>query len=1163
VSREPVSPAGAADRITAEPADREARRAATTDFARNIVVTAGAGTGKTAILVERTLNLVGSGTAALDALALITFTEKAAAELRLRLGAGLDRLLRRAGGDEADLRSRQDADRSWNWLRARGDAPDAIRARVLDALAALDSASVGTIHAFCLDLLRRHPRAAGIDPRAAVGEEASLERLLDQTWDRFLRGADGPAGRAAAWSAAVAAAAAPGPARALGRALARFSLPEAALDPLAAIDARRLLAPLLDPRLAEVVSLRSRACNMAPKMTRLLDEAERQLRAVRETGLTAARRRAIAAGLEEIGARPAAGARLAGATAEEVEDVARRALDLLAALAAVDEEGVAAAHEVARPFARRARRQALARGLVPFDAMLRLARDLLARDAAARRQAAGRFRQILVDEFQDTDPLQYEVLFLLARLETAGSARDATGGAMEDPWLSDLAPGRLFIVGDPKQSNYRFRGADIAAFRRAVDRIRACGGLRLDLQASFRSPDRLLRPINRLFSGWLGPEARDGSEAWTGDHSPPYVPLLSASGPGAISEPPRLSVWSIDTGETAPARAGRRAEAAAIAAHIRSRTAAGGGPRRPGDFAILFRAATHLDLYARALLRAGIPCIVDGARDFAERPETIAFVSWLRAAASPNDGPALLAILRSPLGAVQDREMHRFALAGGSLVPSEGAVVPPDPAAQPALARALERIAAFRRAIAGLSPDAVIRRALDETLLLPLHAAAHDGPERIARLRRCADRARGLAAEGITLPEILAHLEASFAAEEEAGPLADETIDAVRLLTVHKAKGLEFDVVFVPDLGRADQARRAAEAEVAWRQEPDVPGIPAIALPDGRTNAARVLHDLDQARHEEAEERRIFYVACTRAREELILVNSRRDRKAPWRDRLAVFGCAPGPDRAWPATGILLDGEVEHRIVRPREDTAAAPHALDPEAHLAAARRHAAAAHGLASTCRPPVLSPSAGAEERAEPTLDDAGSPERPRDLAAGGERFPRRPAVDPRKVARFGGSAVHAALAACADPRDGAALLAAATSAAGHLAARGPSQPEAEAARVAREIRRILEGFSRSPLPGRLAASSILAREAPILHRDAQGQVWSGTCDLLLRDAEGLVVADYKTDDTEEVDPEAAARVYGAQMRVYADAIRAAFPKDAVRAEILFVRTGRTVRL
>jgi ATP-dependent helicase/nuclease subunit A len=1135
-----------------DPPDREARRQATSDFTRNIVVTAGAGTGKTAILVERTLNLVGSGTATLESLALITFTEKAAAELRLRLGAGLDRLLRRAGGDESGLDSRQDADRAWTWLVARGAAPASIRTRVLGALAALDAASVGTIHAFCLDLLRRHPRAAGIDPRSAVGEEASLERLLEETWDRFLRGPDGPGRAAAAWSRAVACAAAPGPARHLGRALARFSLPEEALDPLPAIDAPALLAPLLDPRIAALTSLRSRARGLAPKMSRFLEEAERQIRAVRAEGIPISRARALAALLETHDAPPSAGARLAGAAAEEVEETARRTLDLFKALARVDDEAVAAAHDVARPFARLARHQALARGLVPFDAMLRLARDLLARQPRARRQAAARFRQILVDEFQDTDPLQYEVLFLLARREPDG---DATEEEPVDPWASELEAGRLFIVGDPKQSIYRFRGADIAAFRRAVDRLRACGALLLDLQASFRSPDRLLRPINRLFGGWVGPEAGDGNADWVDDHAPPYVPLRSAAGSEPDAGPPRLSVWSIDGGQDSGAQDGRCAEAAVIAEHIRARTAGGpdGTGRAAGDFALLFRAATHVDLYARALRRAGVPCLVEGAGDFAERPETIDFVAWLRAACSPNDGPALLAILRSPLGAVPDREMQRFAAEGGALVPDERGAPAADPERHPALARALDRVAVFRRGAAGLSPDKVIRKALEETLLGPLHAAAHDGPERIARLRRCADRARGLAAEGLALREILAHLEVTFAAEEDAGPLADETIDAVRLLTVHKAKGLEFDVVFVPDLGRADQTRRPAEGEVAWLQVPGHPGLPAITLPDGRTNVARVLHDLDQARHEAAEERRIFYVACTRAREELILVNSRRARKAPWRDRLAVFGCAPGPDRAWPAAGTLLDGEVEHRIVLPQETAPGPAHERDPGAAVAAAQRHTATARAVASGCRPPLASPSGSVAERdAATTRSDSVPRLRPHAGFGAGE------------IARLAGSAVHAALATCDDLRDEAALVAAALAVARHLLARRPSTPGAGAGdRVEKEVRRILEGFSRSALPARLAASTILAREAPILHRDAQGQAWSGTCDLLLREGGGIVVADYKTDDAAEEATATIARTYAAQMQVYVEAVRAAFPREQVRAEILFVRSGRAIRL
>ena len=1150
-----------------DPPDGIARRRATTEFDRNLVVTAGAGTGKTALLVERTLNLLGSGTATLDALALITFTEKAAAELRLRLGAGLDRLLVQSGGDDRDHDFGRDADRSWVWLRERGETRAAIRARVLQALAALDAASVGTIHAFCLDLLRRHPRAAGIDPRSAVGEESAMLRLFDETWEAFLRGPDGPAGRAEAWRRAVALAVAPEPARHLGQALSRFALPAEALEAGAVPASGSLLAPLLDPAIASVRALLGRADGLPPKMRGLLAGALREFEAVRAEGPGAARVRAIAEVARGHGSLPTTGAKLSGATAEEVKETARAALDLLKALARVDDDAVAAALDLARPFARRARAAAPARGLLPFDAMLRLARDLLARDALARRRARARFRQILVDEFQDTDPLQYEVLFLLARREPGGTSPD-TGPP--DPWRSDLEPGRLFIVGDPKQSIYRFRGADIAAYRRAVTLIEACGGTTLELTASFRSPERLLRPINRIFAGWLGPTDRG---AWIGDHAPPYVPLESAGGRDAPGGPARLCVWSVEVGDRAAARYGRQAEAAAIAAHIRAQTAA--RARRPGEFALLFRAATHMDLYGRALRRAGVPCLVDGGPDFAERPEVNDLVAWLRAVASPNDGPALLATLRSPLGAVPDAEMRRFVEGGGRLVATHAqpAAVPAEDDAAPALRRALERLAAFRRAVDGLPPGEVIHRALHDTPLLTLHGSAHDGTERIARLRRAAARARALAREGLSLPEILTQWETAFVAAEEAGPLADETIDAVRLLTVHKAKGLEFEVVFVPDLGRSEGSNRPEGGDVAWLAVAGGPGTPAIALADGRTNAARVLYDLDQARHEEAEERRIFYVACTRAREELFLVNSRRDRKAAWSDRLEVLGCAPA-DGAWPAEGLLAEGDVEHRIVRPPELPPAGVAPFDPATYVRAAEHHASAARSLRTASRPPIASPSAAA--RGDETTRLSGgqavvfAPEGAAELTGVGAALrvaEARPGTgaDRGRAARLAGSAIHAALARCDDVRDGAALLAAALGAARHLAATDPAGAAGSrlASRVEETIRGILAGFMASPLPARLASVEVLAREAPILHRDAAGQVWSGTCDLLYRDDEGLVVADYKTADPGVDGAAEDARAHEAQLGLYAEAIRRVFPGERVRGEILFLRAGIAVRL
>jgi ATP-dependent helicase/nuclease subunit A len=737
-----------------------------------------------------------------------------------------------------------------------------------------------------------------------------------------------------------------------------------------------------------------------------------------------------------------------------------------------------------------------------------------------RRRVAARFRQVLVDEFQDTDPLQYEILFLIALADTGPEA---------DPWNGALEPGRLFIVGDPQQSIYRFRGADIAAYRSAVARLEATGGATLHLSASFRSPAGLLEPIDRIFSGWLGP----AGGGWSGGHVPPYRPLVSAR--AREDRPrPRVAVWSVEPGPGADAAAGRRAEAAAIASHIVADAA-----QRDDDgarfrrFALLFRSLANAPEYARVLRRAGLPCLLDGGRDFASRPEVADLLTFLRAFSSPNDGPSWLALLRSPLGAVPDAELQRFVREGGRLsFPAPGAPRP-DGATAPALRRTVDWIVDFRRRVHGLPPDDVIQAALATTPITLVHAASHDGSQRLANLHKSEMLARELADRGLTLPEIVTEIEASFTGDrgETESPLADETIDAVRLLSVHKAKGLEFDVVFVPDLGRRDGGDRTPGTEADWHAAAASEGV-AIVLPDGRRNALRVAHDLEAAEHEQAEERRVFYVACTRAREELILVNSRRGGKAAWRDRLAVLGYAPDGTGAWPADGPLAGGLAVHRVVRDPAPPHTPPPPFDPAPYAGAAALHRRAAAALREAAAPPLRSPSSEVVHAPRP--------------APGGGPGPL--------AARLAGSAVHGALQGW-DFGSAEALRAAARAALCGLLAR-EREPDPGAAA---EIERILDAFLASPLPARLRRSVILAREAPLVSRDPSGTAWAGACDLIFREGDAVVVADYKTD----ADPEAeeVASRYRGQMEIYLDAVRRLLPDDRVRGEILLLRTGLAI--
>jgi ATP-dependent helicase/nuclease subunit A len=1115
-------------------ADARDREIAARELGANLVVTAGAGTGKTALLVERALNLLGSGAVTIDRLAAVTFTEKAAAELRTRLARGLDGLRRRAAGStpDAQLDPSLDADRSWAFLRATREDPARVRQRALAALQGLDAAAIGTLHGMCADILRRHPAEAGVDLDFLVDDGPAAGRLFPIEAERYLRLELGGAGRRPeVWRRAFQGCYGIDTVLDLASALSGFSIPPGAAvpEPAGAVERlRREVTETLDG-LREV---RTRGVKLPPKLDKVLGAATVLLEALLGGGFEALRRAPSAMRLEEFSESITlnAGKKVGEADARAAEGAARRACDLLRLLERVDDETVTALADAAAPLGDSARERLLASGFVGFDGLLRLTADLLRRSPGTRRSLARRYDRLLVDEFQDTDPLQYDILFFLAE-------RDE-GEPASDPYKTRLEAGRLFIVGDPKQSIYRFRGADMASFRRAVAHVEACGGRRLSLTTSFRSPSDLLAPLNRLFHGWMG-----GAGAWQNDYEPPYEAITSARADDRAGQP-RVAIWSVAS--EGGATAGRVAEAEAIAEWIAARAAPGGGLGYR-QVAILLRAMTHAGLFARSLRRAGIPFVVDGGREFGSRAEIGDLLSFLRAVASPNDAPALLAVLRSPLGAVSDTELARFAAAGGRLGRTAGAAV--DASLFPGVARVLRMVEDFRDRTRVEPVDRLVEEALVRPPLALVHASAWDGAQRLANLGKLAGLARRHAREGLSLVETIAALEEEFdgARTEGDSPLADESLDAVRILSIHKAKGLEFPIVFVPDLGRAaGRERPAPGVRVAWVR--DGGGALAIRLPDGRSNSAWVSHTLATRRHEQAEEKRVLYVACTRARERLFLVNSALTGKAPWRERLEALGYRIGDGPAFPPSGTLDEGLVEHRVIERSSPPRATPGAVTIDAIAAAAAGHGGIAARAAGEIRPPLSWPSGTrALDRFEP--DESSLTSAPETAAESG-----------RESARLVGLVVHAALERW-DLRDDEALLEGARRAAPRLAA-DEALPASAGAAAAAAAETILRDFLRSALRARLAGVEVLGREIPILHRDAGGRTWTGACDLLVRDGRSLVVIDYKTDAVRQ-DPATAAESYRSQLEIYRQAVQAVYPGEEVAGEIWFLRTSEAVRL
>lgn len=889
------------------PRDDAARARATTDFTTNLVVSAGAGTGKTTLLVERVLTAIGSGVAPLSAIAAITFTEKAAGELRHRLAASFHQLRKLALGGQVGEPSA--ASNAFSWLRstARID-PTVIAERAVAAEESLDRAMVTTIHGFCSDILRAHPLAAGLPPGFTVDRGVAGRRFVAEEWAAFVGEELGPSGRRPALWARLLGSFDLGALQAMGRVLAGGAISETVLcEEPKTFDLRAVLyeAAL---RIAEDVRAsvdRTPGLTEAPRAW--LTDAARAFRTLAEDGVPAAL--AVITGSSRLG-RPMSTprtAKVAEADAAAIEALEERARALLKGLSAFNPQAEADLFEALLPFARRLRARMAKSGLVDFDGLLVRTRDLLRDERSVREDLKRRFQLVLVDEFQDTDPIQYEIVFLLA---------EKNGDEARDAYATRLVPGRLFIVGDAKQSIYRFRGADYTAYQRAIRHVLARGGEELTLTSNFRSTASVLDPVNALFS------APDSSLWRASEYLPPYEPIHAERGHDGA---PAVEVWTttVPTGAAAPER--RRAESLAMASEIRA-FAGPGRSWRYDDVLVLFRGFSDLAPYLRALREAGIPFVVSGGRTFFDRTEIVQAMAVLRAVADPEDPVALLAFRRSPAGGVPDTELYAEAVRAD--------------VARPALVDADARLAALRAESARLPVDAAVRLVLEGSGLLALSGLAFEGAQRVANLEKLQTAASELARDGRrTLIETLDALDEGFESGEEGdSPLADEARDAVRVMTIHKAKGLEARVVILADTaaGQGNRPPKDATARMARFDQGEFVRLDGPAFRSGATIAATY----DEPLHKAAEDVRLLYVALTRARDRLIVFGS-DDAITPWTEAIS----------AW-RTGVT------HRVVgeaRPHPPISDPPPIGAPEAVL----RYDAAIEAIRSRGAPPFRSPS------------------------------------------------------------------------------------------------------------------------------------------------------------------------------------------------------------
>lgn len=845
------------------------RRTAIAALDKSLLVAAGAGSGKTAVMAARVAMLFAQGVAP-RYVAAITFTELAASELQVRVREFTEMLCNDTIPAEMSV------------ALPHGLKP-AQRAHLQQALMLIDELACSTIHGFCQRLIKPYPVEADIDPGATVMDGLQAQQVFDQLLDKWLWEAlDSGDGGLLATLIAHDAATALTLLRAVAgklRHLKNTAGPGTAVVASAAQTFRQMTGQFDDFVAAAGVheeataaaascfasmahSLQdSHAADQDVQLARwlLLDVAsairtkEGDLKAFKVKGKWEAA--VVASGLKK-----SEGAALAATATSHYAACEQAWLRLKQLLA---EQTLARLAEVLQPVLGNFERYKRDSALLDFDDLIFAARALLRDHEAVRRALGARYRYLLVDEFQDTDPLQTEILWRLCG--------DPRGGVRSPDWSNYvIRPGALFLVGDPKQAIYRFRGADIAAYTQAREAfLQDDPASVVSISTNFRSRAPILAYVNQCFEARLNEPGQPGFIALDAfrdsDEEIPAVMALDVE-------------INADSGQGAT-EAARNAEAEAVAAlclqlinqhQIPDRRSGQLRQCEPGDIALLAPMGTELWRYEAALERRGIPVASQAGKGFYRRQEVQDLIALTRVLADSSDTIAFGALLRGPLIGLTEEELldlvwrlpHDAALP--QKLPRLDMNVDPSQIEHPLAREVLLKLQALRRLRNGTTPHLLLSQAIDAFHVRAILAQRHNGQaERaLANVDQYLAMSRHYAVAGV----VAFATAMSTAWEDEARAAEgqpDVQEDAVTLFTVHAAKGLEWPIVVPVNMMTKTMA---ADSIFIDRSSGQFQCRLFGAMPGGYADARR------QEDQELGRERiRLWYVAATRARDLLVL----------------------------------------------------------------------------------------------------------------------------------------------------------------------------------------------------------------------------------------------------------------------------------------------------
>ncbi len=836
----------------------------------NVMVFAGAGAGKTYALVQRMAALVRTGACEVDRMAAITFTRKAAGEMRVRFFLAL----REAEADPS--------------IHAEE------RRRIAAALDRIDQCFMGTIHSFCGRLIRTRPIEAGLAPGFQEVEGREEAMLLRETWDRFVQKqyGDGETDPDPRLEVLRGAGLVPDDLYAFFRDRCQYSdvplketdTPKPDFDPYVDELRKFLYSREISQGLSSNPRQRDTLMNAVVQARNFLKNTEVIVDADAAEALSIFEN--LRSSFVTLKHWPN------GETAKSIRDELFPAFRDRAA-APVLRAWREYLYQLASGFVEDAvawsADQRLKQGKLTFQDLLLRAAALLRDNPSVREHLQSRYRVLFVDEFQDTDPVQAEIIFYLTGQETR-----------EKNWRKlTPRPGSLFLVGDDKQSIYRFRRADIAIGRFVRERILETGGKVVQLNTSFRSLGALCEWINHAFDPVFAEDSAPRQAAF----EPLWVHRPDGADPCCVRT---ISIGKRPGNDRdAIAKDDARRIVSFIAQALRGDTSLqdpGDGddalldlPASPGDFLILTRTKGQLATYMRALEQAGIPYDGVGGDGLGQSEEVQAVVTLLEAVLDPANPVPFLAFLRGPLAGLSDDMLYGYRQAGGIFHWNAGVPkgLPEDMAHRFCEARDLLRHA--ENVFTTLPPAAALQSVLAKSGYLALATAHPDGNAsfRAGNLIRLLALVQEWAAEGYAWGRITEELRALVG--ESNQDVAQMSVefgrgDVVRVMNVHQAKGLEAPVVFLADpYDRSSERRQKSPSHHVSRSDADaylsmpirkqwgVHQRQIVAQPAGWEADKE-----EEVLFAQAEEARLLYVAATRAKNLLVVSVYSGSDKGPW-----------------------------------------------------------------------------------------------------------------------------------------------------------------------------------------------------------------------------------------------------------------------------------------